>query len=96
MKIDRNVISGQCQGAWLRVQIKTNAYFLGEDRLPKFFRQGFNVGFFAPSVADGSINRNFWFSLPSPHGGQRRWPRWFAIVWRLFSFRFDLYRNREA
>jgi len=44
--IDRNVISGQCKGALLRVQVRYTAIFFGVGFIPSWY--GMQVGLFAP------------------------------------------------
>jgi len=81
-KIHRNVMSGQCKGALVRIQVRYTALFIGSGWIPGRF--GFQLGLFTPKrnedYADDYRCTGFWFS---PGGFKDKsihalpnWQRW--------------------
>lgn len=85
--IQRNVLSGQCKGALLRVQVRYTAFFL----LPGAIRgwAGSQIGLFTPRRvnADGYACVGFYFRpWLAPDAAVSRLPRWYVRTMRALSF----------
>lgn len=87
--IHRNVMSGQCKGALLRLQVRHTAVFLFPKLWPKRF--GFQLGLFTPyKTVNGYRCFGFYFFF----GGFRdiavsSLPRWQQFVIRRIGFSFE-------
>jgi hypothetical protein len=79
IKIDKNVISGQCYNAWVRIQIRYTAIFIGVGLIPNGW-QGLQFGIFAPahSPKHGYCLKAFYADfLPAIPGPVTQWPNWY-------------------
>lgn len=87
--IQRNVMSGQCKGALLRLQIRYTAIFL----LPGLIRgwAGGHIGFFTPrKTATGYACTGFYFEpWLAPDIAVAELPLWYRRVMRALSFRWE-------
>ena len=88
-RIHRNVMSGQCKGSPLRIQIRYTAIFL----LPGLIRgwSGSHIGLFTPRKTEtGYSCTGFWFRpWLAPDVAVSRLPAWYRLAMRSLSFRFD-------
>ena len=84
--IHRNVMSGQCVGAPLRLQVRHTALFL----LPGLIKgwTGSQIGLFTPrKTADGYRCTGFYFQpWLAPRVAVSRLPRWYRAVASALSF----------
>jgi hypothetical protein len=83
IEIHRNVISGQCFGALIRIQVGYSAIFLGCGFLPKDW-SGLQWGIFAPMKTEsGYVRKGFYGSLLPGIAGPPAfaWPRWYHKLW---------------
>lgn len=85
--IQRNVLSGQCKGALLRVQVRYTAFFL----LPGLIRgwAGSQIGLFTPRrmSPDGWACVGFYFRpWLAPDVAVSRLPKWYVRTARALSF----------
>lgn len=87
--LQRDVMSGQCKGALLRLQVRYTAIFF----LPGLIRgwAGSQIGLFTPKKTDkGYACTGFYFSpWLAPDIAVCRLPRWYLFLARAFSFRFE-------
>lgn len=87
--IQTNVMSGQCKGALLRIQIRYTAIFL----LPGWIGSwcGGHIGLFTPrKTPDGYICTGFYFQpWLSPDKAIIDLPQWYVKSLRAISFRSD-------
>lgn len=89
--ITRNVESGQCKGALLRIQIRTTAIFLFSG-MRLWFKNGFagsQVGLFAPNgYKNGKYKFTRFYFHPwlAPDVAVCRLPQWYRFTMRLISF----------
>lgn len=87
--IHRNVMSGQCKGALLRIQVRYTAIFI----LPGCIRgwAGGHIGFFTPrKTSTGYVCTGFYFQpWLSPDVAVRSLPQWYVKALRFISFRSD-------
>jgi len=89
MKIHKNVISGQCKGSLVRIQIRYTAIFLGVDWLPCGW-SGLQFGFFAPAHNPKIGYRCIKFYghfLPGLHGPVPSWPKWYRRIYKQMKTR---------
>ena len=84
--IQRDVISGQCKGALLRLQVRYTAVFLLPGLIPGW--AGSRIGLFTPrKTADGYACTGFWFRpWLAPDVPISRLPRWYRTATRRLSF----------
>lgn len=85
--IQRNVMSGQCKGALLRIQIRYTAIFMGAGWIGSW--AGSQIGFFTPKKTDnGYTCTGFhfepWLAPDVPVCGL---PRWYRSTMRAITFR---------
>lgn len=87
--IDKNVISGQCKGALLRMQFRYTAIFFCVGLIPGWV--GSQVGFFTPTkTKDGYICTEFYFKpWLAKDIAVCKLPKWYRAVTRAISFRFN-------
>lgn len=87
--IHHNVMSGQCKGALLRLQVRYTAIFF----LPGLIRgwAGSQVGFFTPRKTKNGYTCTGFYFRPwlAPDIAVVRLPRWYRLLTRAVSFRFD-------
>lgn len=88
-KIDREVMSGQCKGALLRLQIRYTAIFFFPDLIPGW--AGSHIGIFSPrKTANGYKCTGFYFRpWLSPDIAVGRLPKSYVKMLRFFSFDFS-------
>ena len=80
-EIHKKVISGQCYGALLRIQVRYTAIFIGTNLLPKGW-QGLQMGVFAPAHNPNKGYKcvKFYISLlPALPGPVVNWPNWYKV-----------------
>lgn len=91
INIHKDVESGQCKGALLRIQFKTTAIFLFSG-LRFWFKDGFagsQIGLFAPNgYVDGKYRFTKFYFRPwfAPDIAVCRLPTWYRRAMRLISF----------
>jgi hypothetical protein len=93
MKIHKNVISGQCKGSLMRIQIGYTAIFIGTNWLPIGW-SGLQFGIFAPDHNSKIGYRRIAFYgsfLPGLPGSVGQWPKWYKWLNRQMSFRRRFY-----
>lgn len=87
--IQRDVMSGQCKGAPIRIQFRYTAIFL----FPGLIRgwAGSQLGLFVPKkTPSGYSLRGFYFRpWLAPDIAVCRLPRWYVAIANAFSFRTD-------
>lgn len=91
-EIQRNVESGQCKNALMRVQIGYTAIFLGVGLIKKGW-SGLQFGFLAPAHNPllGYKRIKFYARLlPGLSGCVGDWPSWYSKLKKIFSYEFTL------
>ena len=84
--IQRDVMSGQCKGALLRLQVRYTAVFLLPGLVPGW--AGSQIGLFTPrKTAEGYSCTGFWFRpWLAPDVAVSRLPRWYRALTGRLSF----------
>lgn len=87
--IQRNVMSGQCKGALLRLQIRYTAIFFFPGWIGGW--AGSRIGLFTPrKKPDGYVCTGFYFQpWLSPDKAICDLPRWYVKTMQFISFRSD-------
>lgn len=89
MKVRKNVISGQCYGALVCIQVRYTAIFMGQDWIPKGW-QGLKFGVFAPAHNPKIGYRCVAFYgslLPAMPDSFYLWPKWYKWIYRQMKFK---------
>jgi len=84
--IQRDVMSGQCKGALLRLQVRYTAVFLLPGLVPGW--AGSQIGLLTPrKTAEGYSCTGFWFRpWLAPDVAVSRLPRWYRALTGRLSF----------
>lgn len=87
--MQRDVMSGQCKGALLRLQVRYTAVFL----FPGLIRSwaGSQIGIFTPRKTESGYRCTGFYFHPwlAPDIAVCRLPRWYRALTRAISFRFE-------
>lgn len=87
IRIYKNVESGQCKGALLRIQFRTTAIFILADTFRGF--AGSHIGLFAPNgYGDKGYRFTRFYFRPwfAPDIAVCRLPKWYRKLASIFSF----------
>ena len=88
-KLQRQVMSGQCKGALLRLQVRYTAIFF----FPGLIRgwAGSQIGIFTPRKNEYGYSCTGFYFRPwlAPDIAVCRLPKWYRFVTRAISFRFE-------
>ena len=87
ISIDKNVESGQCKGALLRIQFRTNAVFILAETFQGF--AGSKIGLFAPNgYKNGKYKFSRFYFHPwfAPDIAVCMLPKWYRKLMNGFSF----------
>lgn len=86
IQIQRNVLSGQCKNALLRIQVGYTAIYFFSGVIPGW--AGTKIGVFAPvKGVEGYVRKGFYFQpWLARDVAVSRLPRWYVRVARALSF----------
>lgn len=89
LHVERNVYSGQCKGALLRVQIGYTAIFLFPRALIGW--SGSHLGIFSPIKRNGKyLRKGFYIKLwLAPDVAYSRLPKWYTSIAKKLRFSND-------
>lgn len=88
-KIQRDVMSGQCKGALARIQVRYTALFIGTGWIRGW--AGSQIGLFTPRKTENGYRCTGFYFHPwlAPDIAVGRLPRWYRLLTRAISFRFE-------